>query len=270
MRDTQPIVTFKTPPVVEVACGVQFDPLPLSMAHMGLFWHQLKDAFPTAQDAMPLLPVIESPQGTVSQGPEAIDIQILPETRRLLLTDAKRQHLLQIQNNRFHHNWRKQSESDIYPRFHEICSGFLERWNEFETFLRAEGLPTPHIIQCELTYVNHIMSGSLWSKESGFEDLFPWLGPGMRVMDNAPEIECVLRFPMPDSHGRLHAAIKTGRRISDKLPVVVLDLTVRGALQSGQEHDSLGEWFATARKRIVDTFVNLTGHKAHAAWGIET
>lgn len=270
MRDNLPIVTFKTPPVAEVVCGVQFDPLPLSIAHFGLFWHQLKSAFPTAQDAIPLLPVIESPQGTISQGGDAVEIPILPDARRLMLTDAKRHHLLQIQDNRFHHNWRKQNESDIYPRFHEVLSAFLGRWSEFESFLRDEQLPNPHIIQCEMTYVNHILAGSVWSKESGIEALFPWLGPHIRLKEDMPEIECALHFPMSQNLGRLHATVKTGRRISDKLPVAVLDLTVRGALQSGQEHNNLEEWFAAARERIVDAFVKLTGPKAHAAWGIET
>jgi len=240
------------------------------MAHLGLFWHQLKSAFPSAQDAMPLLPVIESPQGTISQGGDALEIQILPDSRRLMLTDAKRQHLIQIQNNRFHHNWRKQGESDTYPRFHEVLSGFLGRWGEFESFLRDEELPNPHIVQCEMTYVNHIMAGTVWSKELGIDALFPWLGPRMRLKDDMPEIECALHFPMSESRGRLHATVKTGRRVSDKLPVVVLDLTVRGALESGQDHSALGEWFAVARECIIDAFVKLTGPKAHAAWGIET
>lgn len=269
MRDTQPIVTFKTPPLVEVACGVQFEKLPLSMAHFGLFWHQIKSTFPTVQDGMPLVPIIERQQGTPPQDTAEVEFEVLPDTRRLMLFDMKREHLIQMQNNRFHHNWRKQGESDVYPRFNEVLSGFLGNWSSFESFLCNEGLSPPKIIQCEMTYVNHVESGSLWSKQSGFTDLFPWIGTHLRLNDNMPDIECALRFPMPERRGRLHVTVKTGKRMSDKVPVVVLDLTLRGALQSGQEQDGLREWFASAREYIVDAFVKLTGPKAHEAWGIE-
>lgn len=270
MGEADAIVSFRNPPVVEAICGVQFSPLPLTTAHFGLFWSQLRSTYTIAQDAIPLAPVVEVPDRTEASDTTILDVSLLPDLRRVFLIDPERRRLLQLQQNRFHHNWRRQHDGDVYPRFPEIRSSFLERWSDFSSFLSRESLPSPHVVQYELTYVNHIPSGALWNVEAGFDRLFPWLCPRTESLTGTPLVECALHYSVPECTGRLHVSIRTGIRANDRRPVILFDLTVRGAPAHGPDNTSdLGEWFGLARRTIVRSFTELTGPAAHQAWGRE-
>ena len=143
------ILSFNRPPVVEVVCGAQFHSLPLQTPHFGLFWDKVRTAYPTTLDAPPLPAVVEAPAGGVSML-RAISWSDLPELRRVFFVNEERGRLLQVQPTRFHYNWQRKSESDLYPRFPEVRSEFLDNWRKFSEFLREVDLPPPHVIQGEL------------------------------------------------------------------------------------------------------------------------
>lgn len=55
---------FNRPPPVEVALGVQFEPLPqMRQGHVGLFWAEIHDQYPNARDLQPLDPAGETLDG---------------------------------------------------------------------------------------------------------------------------------------------------------------------------------------------------------------
>lgn len=61
----QDLPEFKSPPVIEVVCGVQFEPLPGFLSvHFGEFWARIRDRYPRTEDRPPLGELRETDQGT--------------------------------------------------------------------------------------------------------------------------------------------------------------------------------------------------------------
>ena len=260
------IVSFTSAPVVEVVCGAQFHALPLQTAHFGQFWERVRDAYRKTLDAPPLAPVLEVPPGSAAAFGAISSWSNLPELRRVFFVDEERGRLLQVQPTRFHHNWQRRADHDAYPRFPEVRAEFLSSWRTFGAFLRDVGLPPPHVIQGELTYINHIPFGELWDG-SGFRKLFPWLNPRNGALSESPELELALHYENPECRGRLHVTIRTGVRAADMSRVVMMELTVRGAPATEGPEADLETWLGSARKLIVQSFAELTGPDAHSHWG---
>jgi uncharacterized protein (TIGR04255 family) len=252
------IVSFERPPLVEVVCGVQFQNIGLQTGHLGKFWQQVQDEYPTTQDAPPLPSVTESFGGML----DSFSWTNLPDLRRVCLINETQGHLLQIQANRFHRNWRQVAD-DVYPRFGQISSEFIRNWTAFAKFVKAAKLPEPSVNQVELTYVNHVTSGPLWDTD-GMAKLLPWLAP-VNIAGRKPEAEILLHYDVKEVAGRLHVSIRPAQR-QDGSKIVVIELTARGAIVSSDE--ALPErWLARAHAVVVGSFAQLTGPDAHTFWG---
>ncbi len=63
---------------------------------------------------------------------------------------------------------------------------------------------------------------------------------------------------LPDEAGRLHVTIRHAKPRDSGLPLILLDLTVRG-IGSDKSLDGMAEWFDLAREWIVRGFSDLTG-----------
>lgn len=259
------ILTFSKAPVVEVVCGAQFQPLPLQTAHFGTFWERIRSSYGKTLDQPPLPPVMEMQPGMPAAF-GAISWSDLPELRRVFFVDEARGRLLQIQPTRFHHNWQRRADEDAYPRFPELRTEFLDRWKTFQDFLRDNGLGTPHVLQGEVTYINHIPAGELWDG-AGYGKLFPWLDPRNAAIGSSPELELALHYELPECRGRLHVTIRTAVRARDGARLVLMELTARGVPEPAGTDVDLGAWLDSARSAIVRSFAELTGPEAHTHWG---
>jgi uncharacterized protein (TIGR04255 family) len=159
-----PLPDFAAPPVTEVVISVQFDPLTaLRTPHLGLLWQDFRDRFPKTEEHPPLPPVIEK-FGLL--GPPQIGVRFetsLPVPLCWFLNEAGTK-LIQVQQDRFVHNWRKIGQSDEYPRYEHIRKTFEVELGIFCQFLAREQLGELVPNQCEVTYVNQISSGKGWEK----------------------------------------------------------------------------------------------------------
>lgn len=270
MNTTDRIVDFESPPIAEVVLGVQFEKLQqLSSVFQGLFWSRVRDRYPNAQDVPPLAPVIEVAEET---GPQPIEFTIGDFVApRVFMTDASGRQLIQLQGDRFHHNWRRTQEPDAYPHYADIRSSFLDGWKEFGTFCQAEALGRPAVRQYELTYINHIVEGNGWSDAEGMTALFPWFAPTNANVEGVDmalrDSSFVFRSAVRECQGRLHVAARMGQRVQDKKKVVVFELTVRGAPKVLGDDTDMAAWSDQARAVIVKTFAHLTGDSARKTWG---
>lgn len=153
-------------PVVEVAISVQFKPIrEFRQGHLGLFWSAIRADYPTTQDH----PRVEGGIQTLDepeQGP-AFQIELLdsPPSNRAWFVSADDSLLVQVQDDRFIHNWRH--SGGPYPRFETLLNIFWQRFDTFREVLDASGLPAPQPRQAEVTYVNWI----------GTEDLATFFRP---------------------------------------------------------------------------------------------
>jgi uncharacterized protein (TIGR04255 family) len=116
--------------VVEVVCGVAFDaPSGFTAAHLGRFWVELGDAFSEVKEVAPL--VREQPRSSPS---EAFTPQVGTQMPRIWFISAAKDHLVQVQRDRFLTNWRKLEPEHKYPSFDWVRGKFEEDLKRFETF----------------------------------------------------------------------------------------------------------------------------------------
>jgi hypothetical protein len=178
--------------------------------------------------------------------------------------------IIQVQRDRFLHNWRKLTDTDEYPRYHSVIGMFRERFSVFEEFLQENGLGGIDPLQYEMTYVNHVPQGSGWDSLADVGAVFPdlcWRKTEGRFLPDFEGINWQSMFPLPERTGRLHVAVKHARRRTDNLPILSLDLTVRG-MPKDPAREAMWRWFDTAREWIVRGFADLTSDEVQrTVWG---
>ena len=266
---------FEKPPVTEVVLGVQFKTdKPLRVPHLGLFWQTVRDAFPDFREQPPLAPEIELLEPGVLEAPQAqatIGIRIGPgaiPAPRCWFVDPPGNKLIQLQSDRFLHNWRKVTGKEEYPHYEAIRDEFIARWREFVSFLNDADLGAPTVTQAELTYVNHIPKDSCWSEADDMPKVFSCLkrvdepalfGP-MEIMEFA------IRRRLPDNRGRLHVTAAPACHIKDKSIMIRMVLTARGPVGDNSD-DAILDWMRMGRVEIVNSFTALTAPEAHKFWG---
>ena len=118
MSHMKELPEFENPPVVEVVCGVLFNRLPMQAAHLGVLWEKFKPDYPSCQDVNPLAPIMETFDGSPGV-PQEIDLSdVLPRTWFLHKRGVG---VVQVQRDRFLHNWKKSKPDDEYPL--PVCAG---------------------------------------------------------------------------------------------------------------------------------------------------
>lgn len=262
------LADFDDPPIVETVLSLQFDRLATMRAvHFGLFWRMVRERFPKTEEQPPLLPVFERfPEPVRPTGQiyfESIEPPTLP---RVWMINEVGTEIIQIQNDRFVKNWRKSGQHDIYPHYEPVIKPAFERdLQAFREFLVAEKLGEIKPTQCEITYVNHIVSGNGWHKLGEFGRVFRFWKQLATPVPGAPEDFAIrVRFPITDEQGRqigrLHADVQPALRATDSRPMYVMNLTARG-----QYHPDF-DFFDIGRRWIVKSFEELTTEGMHRIW----
>jgi uncharacterized protein (TIGR04255 family) len=259
---------FDNPPVVETVLSIQFERLSaMQSVHFGLFWRRLQERYPKTEERPALAPVIERFPEPISRGGriqfEAVEAPALP---RLWLLNELGTEMIQVQNDRFIKNWRKAGEKDKYPHYEPVIKPAFERdFREFQEFLAEERLGVIKVNQCEITYVNHIVSGEGWQKLDEMDRIFAfWNQPSAPVPGKAEDFGIHARFPIADAHGhpigRLYLDAHPALRATDNRPMYVMNLTARGLYGEGIEFFDIG------RQWIVKSFEQLTTADMHRIW----
>src|SRR5579859_5103817 len=239
----------------------------MQTVHLGLFWRKVQDRFPKTEERPALAPIIERfPEPMPHTGRIQFEAAETPELPRLWLLNGAGTEMIQVQRDRFIKNWRKAGDEDAYPHYEPVIKPAFERdFREFQMFLADEGIGEVRVNQCEVTYVNHIVSGEGWQELGDIDRIFTfWKQPAMPAPGKAGDFGIHVRFPIRDEHdrpiGRLHLDIQPALRASDNLPMYVMNLTARGQYGKGFEFFDIG------RKWIVKSFEQLTTELMHQIW----
>lgn len=250
-------ISFDAPPLTEVSVGRTFSPRPdFLIPHFGKFWKQLAEEFPKVEHATPIVTPSEATSTEFLEG------LILP---RVWFVTADSTRLLQLQQNRFHYNWRQTPEISHYIRFPAIQSKALELWEAFSQFIESEtGQPLVALTN-ELTYTNHILGEA---QEGPFDVALRCLRDvmwteGPRGLPAPTQLTQSYIFAGPEDLGKLTVAVANGRRISDNLNLVKLDLTVQG---KALKDVGFAEWSQRAHDFLVGAFKDLTRPAMHTKW----
>lgn len=246
-------ISFDDPPIKEVALGRTFLPREdFLIPYYGAFWAELREKFPKAEHAAPIMDNLD----VLSEA------SFLP---RVWLISDDSNTLVQLQQNRYHYNWRQTELSKSYPRFPAIQRGCLDIWSKFELFvLQMTGQPLQPL-NAELTYTNFIeipgsssafdiaeqtLRDSTWATQNRF------LGSPKAFAHN-------YTFNLPNSKSTLHVAAVAARRKDGTSEVLKFELTVKGKCSSDESFES---WSTEAHDFLVQAFKDLTKPAMHKHW----
>ncbi len=263
---------FERPPVTEVVLGVQFKTdKPLRSLHLGLFWRTVREAFPDFREQPPLPPQIEELDPNVPVVSPAVNIRIgmgSSPSPRCWFVDPLGNKFIQLQSDRFLHNWRKVIGEEAYPRYETIRDEFIGRWRGFVAFLNDVDLGAPTVTQAEVTYANHIPQGSCWSDADDMPKVFSCLKPVEEADLFGPmeTMEFAIRRRLPENRGRLHVNAAPAFNTKDKSVMIRMVLTARGPVANSSDEAILA-WMEIGRAAIVKSFTALTAPEAHKFWG---
>jgi uncharacterized protein (TIGR04255 family) len=267
--------SFDKPPVVEVALGIQFEPLEqLRNTQIALYGRELRDRFPRSEEHWPLDPAKEEREKL--SAPRSVRIEMKawarPPVNRFWFLDQQRTHLIQIQADRFVCNWRNTHDpSERYPRYTFLKKAFEEQMRGFRDFLSREDLGHLKPTQWEVTYVNHIVAGEGWDRHGQIQNVFAfWSGRHSDEFLQEPEdASCRLRYGIRDEAGawagRLNVELTPAFSRSGRSPMFVLKLTARGA-PSGEDDESILRSLDIGHDWVVRGFCSITTEPMHQIW----
>ena len=267
------IASFALPPIVEVLTSVMFAPMPPeAFLSFGTFWrNRWAKSFPQFELQPPYATGVESFEQVRSRPAVEFNIEPTPPLPRIWMTSESGTQLLQMQNNWFAANWRRQPGGGEYIHWPNRREAFIQDWGELSAWLLEQGhQPIPS--QCEVTYINHIAPiDGLWSGHSEVDKVIRAIPDGIGTVGLVPEqILFRLQQLIPEAHGlppwRLHTTVTPAFGSADLQPIFVLELTARGAPGEG---DGFLASLDRARRVIVESFVQLTTPSAREAWGQE-
>ncbi len=268
--DPLTIHDFDHPPVIETVLSAQFVPIEgLTLPYVGLYWDTIRKEFERFEAKPPIGHVMESFTAIPNQ--THFTFSFPPSTDfpfRAWFLDRKGNQIIQVQKDRFIHNWQKISGDETYPRYESVRNKFQTEWNRFNAFLNKEGLATPKINQCEVTYVNHIEYEKGWK---GFGELSKvislWSGKHSGDFLRDPEnINLNVTYRLPDNQGRLYVEMQPVIRARDAKEVLQLKLTARVVPSSSGFGDIL-QWLDLGRLWIVEGFNDITTPEIRRVWG---
>lgn len=261
---------FEAPPLDEVALSVQFQPIPgLQTPQIGLLWENYKDRFPRTEQHPPLDPVEERFGPPVSPSVK-FELSTSPPLPRCWFLNEESTELIQIQQDRFVHNWRKANEKEEYPRYEHVRKQFEQELGMFCEFVGTEKLGEFLPNQCEVTYTNAISTEENISHGLVGHVLTPislnysdnYLGEPENVRFAA---QYIFSDDAGDPMGRLHISIKPAFKVSDGRPIFILNMTARGAPQ-GKEIKDILNFIDIGREWIVRGFASITTSDMHKHW----
>lgn len=263
---------FRHPPLVETVLSLQFKPLErFSLVHVGLLWHQFRSKFPLIEEHSPL-PVARESFEAASHGQIEVSIEEGPPVPRVWFLNESETELIQIQADRFIHNWRKAGNAAIhYPRYEHVRSKFRDEVEDFQQFLSDEKLGQIVIDQCEVTYVNHIERCDVWQRHGEIQRVLRnWTSLEDSFLPEPEDGRFHQRFVIlsdsGDRVGRLHTSLTPAWTDGEDSPILVLSLTARGN-PVGEGIDGAFNFLDLGRSWIVKGFADLTTTDMHRVWG---
>lgn len=265
---------FERPPVAEVAMAVQLAPLRgLRTPQLGLLWGAFRDRYPKHEEHVPLDPVMETFGAPPATSGMRVEILDKPQVPRCWFLNAEEDQLIQVQQDRFALNWRKRDTSGPYPRYSRIRAAYLKEWGVFRDLVIREQLGDIRPNQCEVTYVNHIEPGSVWTAWNEMPKVLT-LAALEYSEPFLPDIEqlrlnCsyVMTAPNGAPIGRLRVIAEPATRRTDGVQIILLKLIARGAPIGELDTDGVMAFFDLGHEWIVRSFTALTTKEMHAVWG---
>ncbi len=264
---------FAHPPITEVVVGVQFNSISrFATAHVGRLWEEFRDEFPNTEEHPPVMPTFET-FGQTSPLLSGIGLGLpgIFTMQRSFFVNSDKTQILQIQKDRFLHNWRKVGDGDGYPRFERILNSFRMGLGRFTAFVDTWSLGTFEPNQCEVTYINQIPTLPGEDSYVALSRIFDGaIGHAAISELGAPQdARLLLRYVIHDPDlvpaGRLIINAEPAKRTSGE-DIIQLTVTARGVPVPADTSGVL-KFLENGRVHIVRGFTAVTAPAMHAVWG---
>lgn len=253
------LLDFKNPPLVEVVVGVQFEPShQYHPFHARDVWGLFNNRFPLVQEHPALAPQFET-FGVQAQNVINFNLSNPSQQIRYWFLSDDESELIQYQNDRILHNWRKtRGNLTSYPRFESIYNSFMSELYTLQSYRMNKLI----ISQCEISYIN-LIDGE--SQDNIMKNFIKFdVSSGISPTDITLSLrKVIVRDGIPVS--RLY--VDCGTAVSEGgRPAVALQFTVRGAPRASGIEAAL-EFIREGRNVIADAFLTVTTDSAQAYWG---
>ncbi len=266
--ESEPVVAFESPPVVEVVAAVALDGMswPEASALLGAYWHEhLRQRFPRLEQQPPYFPPTEQFPAPGPFGQVQWNAGLQPSRLWALTEDGEE--LLQLQPGWFACNWRKVQPHAEYDRWEARRRAFAHWSSDLLTFLAQEGMDDLRVTQCEVTYINHIRAGETWSSHGHLDRLLN-VSLGAPTQYPLEQVSAEAQFLLErhgEPQGRLHVRVLPAYDQDRKTPLYVLEFTARGA-PLGPGLDGALDFMDLGRNAINTLFVSMTTRQMHEEW----
>jgi len=266
----QHLPDYNKPPVNEVVLSAQFAPLAnLKIVHFGDFWNEIKSEFPITEHKSKLPKQVEG-SGMVERSGPQLQIITDAEIPRFWFQNNEQDWLIQVQNDRFIVNWIKKDKTFSYPRYKTVLDTFKKYFKLFRNYAEKNDLGEFLFDQCEVVYINTIISGEGWNQHGEADQIVRVLNLQSEptVNPEAEDVSLTLRYPLiHDSNqvGRLYVELGPRFRRSANRPGYELRLTARGK-PIGEREAGVRKFFDLGHECIVRTFDAITTSKMRAIW----
>ncbi|MDX2104092.1 MAG: TIGR04255 family protein [Alphaproteobacteria bacterium] len=255
---------FGTPPLKEVAMGVQFEtPEGYQQIRAYEVWGLYRDQFPIVEERQAIPPTFET-FGLPQRGPR-VEFGVVSGALhdRFLFLSQEKDQLIQFQSDRLLHNWRKDANrGNEYPRFEILVGKFEAEFALLDQYMKTLSGKNLSVNQCEITYTNHIILGESQIYPSKW---FRILGDDKFNIENISlAFTKLICGPDGSPMGRLICEVNSALDGSGT-PLLVAQLSARGAPRSTSIADAL-DFICIGRNLIVKMFAEITSEAAHTVW----
>lgn len=260
---------FKNPPVNELIISTYFNPPihGLRSEHIGLFWHSIKDQFPTVSQQIPSSRDLGMNNMDITMGQE-----IFPMPRYWMIASDEI-NLIQIEKHAFILNWRRRDAE--YPHYENIKPIFDKYYSKFQAFLLSEtDADNPQIDVCALTYINKIEACEYWSGPEDVKKIIPSFSiPTIGLSPTGQRYNCHFSYVI-DNNLQLRVSVHTAQsEQNSESPILILEIQASGRIgaATGPENKILADdWFDRGHQAIIDCFVKMTNSEIQNQYWIPT
>lgn len=262
-------VQFENPPIAELTIAVYFDPAitDLQSEHIGLFWHEIRDAFPVVHQEHPT----RAPAGSSDFDPHITNSgEIFPMP--MYHFDGKdNASLIHIQKDAFMFGWHSQDQKYIGYN-NGVKPAFDKYYDLFSSFVHSElNIETPNIKVCELSYLNIIEKSEVWATYKDTQQIIPSFSmPDFGVQDSEQKFfNCRYHYSItPDVHLNVNINNAVSARQPD-MTALLFEIKARSQ-PTHRTKTSADDWFERAHDAAVKCFMGLTNQEYHTRfWGIQ-
>ncbi|MGG7105100.1 TIGR04255 family protein [Rhodococcus sp. 24CO] len=249
--------SFSAPPVIEVAMGIEFVPIPglttIKLVELHRMW---ESEFPQVQEQ----PALQPSNMPIESGLR-FNVGIPPI--RLWMISASDDLLLQIQNDRIILNWRR-TPGNEYPRYATLREKYASIWSAFSSEVSRLGIGDLAPVTAEVSFVNRVEESNSMAGLS-IENVVSTISP-TSILSAASD--SVLNIRIPIWEGECEVGQQTVVAAFAQMPsrTVTLDLAARIRVE-GMESSAITSALDAAHRSGVESFAKITTPEMHKIWG---